>query len=77
MCRIGHKNEAFFEHVPVSICQLADELHFPIIDFQTDETLGAVINESLSFILDKNSRASASDGHTSAIFLIHLTRKRH
>ncbi|MQR87061.1 PucR family transcriptional regulator [Bacillus megaterium] len=49
------KTKRFFEHVPASICQLADELHFPIIDFQTDETLGAVINESLSFILDKKT----------------------
>ncbi|TYR81665.1 PucR family transcriptional regulator [Priestia megaterium] len=49
------KTKRFFEQVPPSICELAERLNFPIIDLQTNETLGSIINESLSFILDKKT----------------------
>lgn len=49
------KTKRFFEQVPSSICELAEKLNFPIIDLQTDEALGSIINESLSFILDKKT----------------------
>ncbi len=69
----------FFRTRSASICQLADELSLSRSSIsQTDETLGAVINESLSFILDKKQLSFSKRWSSHQLFSSYILQaKRH
>ncbi|MCP3028426.1 PucR family transcriptional regulator [Halobacillus sp. A5] len=52
---LGIKTKRFIEKVPEDIKQLADELSFPIIELPASSSLGDIVNQTLSSILDKRT----------------------
>lgn len=52
---IAIKTKRFLQEVPLSALQLADQLHFPIIELSLDHTLGEVLNDCVSYLLEKKT----------------------
>jgi len=53
---LGIKTKRFLLEIPTSLLQIAEELHFPIIDLPTEHSLGEMLTHALSFILEKHTR---------------------
>ncbi|MCD9024725.1 PucR family transcriptional regulator [Cohnella silvisoli] len=52
---IAIKTKRFLSEVPHPAIQIADELHFPIIELPLNHTLGEVLYDSVSFLLEKRT----------------------
>ncbi|MFC7322605.1 PucR family transcriptional regulator [Halobacillus campisalis] len=62
---LGIKTKRFLQKIPVEVIKLADELGFPIIELPSSTSLGDIVNQTLSNILDKktNELRLAIDTH--------------
>ncbi|WP_100397825.1 PucR family transcriptional regulator [Bacillus sp. FJAT-44742] len=49
---LGIKTQRFLHEIPKEVLSLADELSFPIIDLPIDVSLGSIVNQILSTILN-------------------------
>lgn len=52
---LGIKTKRFLAEIPGSVLDLADQLHFPLIELALTPSLGELLQESLNFILEKNN----------------------
>lgn len=62
---LGIKTKRFLDEVPAEVLALANELRFPIIELPVDISLGEIVNQTLSCILDMrtNELHSAIEAH--------------
>ncbi|GAB7054583.1 MULTISPECIES: PucR family transcriptional regulator [unclassified Paenibacillus] len=52
---LGIKTKRFLDQIPKSVLELADEIHFPIIELPLHPPLGELLQESLSYIMEKRN----------------------
>ncbi|MBP3038564.1 PucR family transcriptional regulator [Bacillaceae bacterium Marseille-Q3522] len=52
---LGIKTKRFLQEIPYEVITLADELSFPLIELPMDKSLGDIVNNTLSAILDKRT----------------------
>lgn len=52
---LGIKTKRFLDEIPKSVLELADEIHFPIIELPLHPPLGELLQESLSYIMEKRN----------------------
>ncbi|MGG3470038.1 PucR family transcriptional regulator ligand-binding domain-containing protein [Neobacillus pocheonensis] len=51
---LGIKTKRYLQEIPASVIQTADELAFPLIDIPLKNSLGDIVNQTLSFLLKKS-----------------------
>lgn len=52
---LGIKTKRFLQEIPPNALELADTLHFPLIELALEPALGELLQESLRFIMEKNN----------------------
>ncbi|MDF2937314.1 MAG: PucR family transcriptional regulator [Paenibacillaceae bacterium] len=52
---LGIKTKRFLKEIPKQALELADALHFPLIELSLEPPLGELLQESLRYIMEKNN----------------------
>ncbi len=52
---LGIKTKRFLQEIPKQALELADALHFPLIELSLEPALGELLQESLRYIMEKNN----------------------
>lgn len=69
---LGIKTQRFIVEIPKEVIQFADEISFPIIEISNDVSLGEIVNQTLSYILEMRTNELKNAIETHQKFTEHI-----